>query len=183
MCFERKRVKIIFWFISKGLDCPNIPGYNHFSHWLIRHQEENPMRALKVVVSCALGLLIGCGTLFAGEQQQGSGFGEELARQLWADISKGDSPSIERWFAEEFQSIHQDGAKNRDQELEIIKNLNLGEYKLSNFTVTQEGPALIVTYLVSAEEGQRLPRLSVFLSTDTGWKLIAHASPKPVKED
>lgn len=149
------------------------------------------MRALKAVLICALGLLFGYGILFAGEQQQESNFGEELVRQLWADISKGDSPSMKRWLAEGFQSIHEDGARNHDQELEIIKNLNLGEYKLSNFTVTQEGPALIVTYLVSAEEtikGQRLsktpaPRLSVFLNTETGWKWIAHANLKPLKED
>jgi len=149
------------------------------------------MRALKTVVLCALGLLLGYGILFAGEKQQEPNFGEELVRQLWADISKGDSPSMKRWLAEGFQSIHEDGARNHDQELEIIKNLSLGEYKLSNFTVTQEGPALIVTYLVSAEEtikGQRLsktpaPRLSVFLNTETGWKWIAHANLKPLKED
>ena len=149
------------------------------------------MRALKMSVICALGLLLGYGILFAGEKQQESDFGEDLVRQLWADISKGDSPSMKRWLAQGFQSIDQDGARNHDQELEIIKNLNLGEYKLSNFTVTQEGPALIVSYLVSAEEtirGQRLsktpaPRLSVFLKTETGWKWIAHANLKPLKQE
>jgi hypothetical protein len=142
-------------------------------------------------VSCALGLLLGYGILFAGEKHQESNFGEELVRQLWADISKGDSSSMERWLVEGFQSIDEHGARNHDQQLEILKNLNLGEYKVSNINVTQEGPALIVTYLLSAEEtirGQRLsktpaPRLSVFLKTETGWKWIAHANLKPLKED
>jgi len=85
--------------------------------------------------------------------------------------------------------VHDDGARNREQEIELLKGLNIGEYTLSNFEVTQNGPVIIATYFVSVEEtieGKRLstkpaPRLSVFLKTDSGWQWTAHANLNPLK--
>jgi hypothetical protein len=92
-------------------------------------------------------------------------------------------------MASGFQSAHQHGAHNRDQEIALIKGVNLGEYTLSDFKVTQTGPAVIVTYLASVEEtieGKRLgsqpaARLDVFLETDRGWQWITHANLRPLK--
>jgi hypothetical protein len=114
--------------------------------------------------------------------------GEKLVRQLWADIKDRNAEGAGKMIAQGFQSVHQDGARNREQEIELIKELDLGKYDLSDFTVTQNGPVIVATNSVSAEEtidGKRLstetaPRLDVFLKTDSGWQLIAHANLKPI---
>ncbi|MBW2566818.1 MAG: nuclear transport factor 2 family protein [Deltaproteobacteria bacterium] len=114
--------------------------------------------------------------------------GEKLVRQLWADIKDRNTEGAGKMIAQGFQSVHQDGARNREQEIGLIKELDLGKYNLSDFTVTQNGPVIVATNSVSAEEtidGKRLsteaaPRLDVFLKTDSGWQLIAHANLKPL---
>ena len=116
--------------------------------------------------------------------------GKKLVRQVWADMKAGNIEAIEKWLAQGFQSVHQDGTRNREQEIELIKGLNLGEYTLTDFTVTQNGPVIIVTYFVSVAEtidDKRLSstpaaRLSGFLKTDDGWKWIVHANLKPLEE-
>lgn len=97
--------------------------------------------------------------------------------------------AIDKTIAKGFQSVHQFGANDREQEMKLIKNLKLGKYTLSNIKITQNVPVIVATYLVSVGEtikGERLstkptPRLSVFLKTDSGWKWIAHANLKPLK--
>ena len=97
--------------------------------------------------------------------------GEKLVRQLWEAMEKPDMETIEKTISKGFQSVHQYGANNREQEIELIKGLNLGEYTLSNIKITRNGPVIVATYFISVEEtikGKRLlktpvPRLSVFL--------------------
>jgi len=97
--------------------------------------------------------------------------------------------AIEKIIAKGFQSVHQYGANNREQEIKLIKGLNLGKYTLSNIEISRNGPVIIASYFVSVEEtikGKRLlkkpaPRLSVFLKTDSGWQWISHANLKPLK--
>ena len=99
--------------------------------------------------------------------------GETLVRQLWADLKDRRIEAVQEKIADGFQSVHQYGASNREQEIELLKGLNPGEYTLSNFQITRNGPVIIATYFISVEEtikGKRLskdpaPRLSVFLKT------------------
>ncbi len=115
--------------------------------------------------------------------------GEKLERGIWADIKEGDWKAVESKIAPGFQSVHQDGARDRETEIRLIKGLNLGEYTLSNFKVTRKGAVLIVTYFVSAGEtikNKRLsvkpaPRLSAWMETDRGWQWVCHANLKPLK--
>jgi len=96
--------------------------------------------------------------------------GEKLLHQLWTDMEQVDMEGIEKTIAKGFQSVHQYGANNSEQELNVIKGLKLGKYTLSNIKITQNGPVIVVTYFVSVAEtieGKRLsrklaPRLSVF---------------------
>ena len=112
--------------------------------------------------------------------------GEKLVRQAWSDMKSGNIEAIEKYIAQGFQSVHQDGSRTREQEIKLIKNLNMGEYTLSNFMVTQNGPVIIASYFVSVEEtitGKRLsskptPRLSIFLYTASGWQWITHGNFK-----
>jgi len=118
------------------------------------------------------------------------GLGEKLLHQLWADMKKSDMEVIEKTIAKGFQSVHQYGSSNREQEIGLIKGLKLGKYTLSKIEITRNGPVIVATYFVSVEEtikGMRLlkepaPRLSVFLKTDDGWKWIAHANLRPLKK-
>jgi hypothetical protein len=115
--------------------------------------------------------------------------GEELVRQLWADMKARNIEGLEKKLAPGFQSVHSDGARSREQEIELLKDLDLGEYTLSNLTVSQTGAVIVAVYFVSVEEtieGKRLssvpaPRMSVFLETEDGWKWMAHANLKPLK--
>ena len=117
------------------------------------------------------------------------GLGEDLVRELWNDFKTQNVSALEKKIAPGFQSIHEDGARDAEAELKLLKGLNLGEYTLSNFKVTQVGPAIIVSYFVSVEEtieGKRLSskpaaRLTIFLKTDNGWQWIAHANLNPLK--
>ena len=114
--------------------------------------------------------------------------GEELVRQLWNDFKTNDREILGKWLDEGFQSVHEDGYRNRDQELELLVNLNLGEYELSDFNSTQSGNILVVTYFVSVYEtieGKLMPtdpaaRMSVFKFKDNAWKWIAHANLNPM---
>jgi len=130
-------------------------------------------------------MFMGTFTSYAGEVK-----GEKLERQMWADIKARNWAAVESKIAPGFQSVHQDGARDREVQIELIKGLNLGEYTLSNFQVTQNGPVIIVTYSVAVEEtigGKCLPkrsaaRLSVWLKTDSGWQWITHANLNPLKD-
>jgi len=89
-----------------------------------------------------------------------------------------------------FQSIHEDGARDAEEELKLLKQLNLGDYTLSNFKVTEVGPTMIVSYFVSVVETidakclsiEPAARLTIFLKTDSGWQWIAHANLNPLKQ-
>jgi len=111
--------------------------------------------------------------------------GEKLERQLWSYIKSLDVKTLEQKIAHEFQSIHPDGARNKLQELELIKKLHLGNFSFSNFKSTESHDTIIVTYMISADEniaGQHLshkttPRLSIWKkSSNSGWQWIAHAN-------
>lgn len=116
--------------------------------------------------------------------------GKRLVSQFWTCAKKQDSKELERMLAPGFQAAHQYGASTRKQELNTLKTLDIRDYIVSNLKVTRNGPVIVATYLVSVEEtlkGIRLskkpaPRLTVFLETTSGWKLIAHANLKSLSE-
>lgn len=148
------------------------------------------MKFLKLAFIIALTLISTTLTAVAKEEvATEAGLGEKLVRQLWADMQKPDIEGIEKTIAEGFQSVHQYGASNREEEIELIKGLKLGNYILSDMKITQNESVIVATYFVSVEEtimGKRLsknpePRLSVFIKTDSGWKWIAHANIKSLQ--
>jgi len=144
------------------------------------------MKKLKWAFMFTLAFLaVNKGGMIAGVSAGERSLGEKLVRQLWADMKAGNAEELEKMTAQGFQSIHEDGARDRKGELQLIKGVNLGKYTLTNLKVTQNGPVITVTYFVSVEEtikGKRLPatkpaaRLSAWLKTDSGWKWIIHAN-------
>ncbi|MFH1090172.1 MAG: nuclear transport factor 2 family protein [Pseudomonadota bacterium] len=143
------------------------------------------MRSVFVVLAATVILL--AGALAWAEPNDG----EQLERQIWAKIKAQDWAAIEAMIAPGFQSSHQDGARGRSAEIELLKGLNLGDYTLSDFTVTNNGPVIVVTYTVATTheeiEGRTTPttpaqRLSVWLKTAAGWQWIAHANLAPLRD-
>lgn len=148
------------------------------------------MKVGKLVVMMTIVFLIisQSGVIASGSTTE-LALGEDLVRELWNDFKTQNISSLEKKIAPGFQSIHEDGARDAEAELKLLKEQNLGEYTLSNFKVTQVGSAIIVSYFVSVKEtidGQRLSskpaaRLTIFLQTDNGWQWIAHANLNPLK--
>ncbi len=150
------------------------------------------MKVLRLALICAFAFLaISQSCVDADKALDDQGQGEKLVQQLWTDMKEGNIEAIEGYIAEGFQSIHEDGARNRDEEVQLIKGLNLGDYSLSKCKVTRDGPVLIVSYFVSVEEtidGERLTsapaaRLSAWLQTEDTWQWIIHANLKPLKTE
>jgi hypothetical protein len=116
--------------------------------------------------------------------QTGTSEGERLERQLWEDMKTFNLDALEKKLAPEFQSVHNDGPRNRTGELELIKNLHLGKYTLSNFKTSHQGDTIIVTYTTSADEsidarhltGRPSNRLSVWRNHKGQWQWLAHAN-------
>ena len=115
--------------------------------------------------------------------------GEGLVRQLWADMKANNWMELQKQIAPGFQSIHQDGSRDSQVQIELIKGLNLSDYTIDQIKVTMEGPVIIVTYQINVEEtidGSRLQkissrRLSAWLKSGDDWKWIIHANLVPLK--
>lgn len=116
--------------------------------------------------------------------------GEKLVRELWLNIKNNNWDVLENKIAYVFQSIHEDGARGREEEINLLTNLNLGEYTLVDFKTTQNENVVVVTYTVAVQETierKVLPiapaeRLSVFQKIDNDWKWIAHANLNPMNK-
>jgi len=142
-----------------------------------------------VVIMTVVFLVIFQSGVVAQERTTEFSLGEDLVRELWNDFKTQNMSALENKIAPGFQSVHEDGARDAEAELKLLKELNLGEYTLSNFKVTQVGPVIIVSYFVSVQEtieGKRLStkpaaRFSIFLKTDSSWQWIAHANLNPLK--
>jgi hypothetical protein len=117
--------------------------------------------------------------------------GEKLETQMWDYMKHQNFSGVENHIAEQFQSIHTFGALTRTAEIELIKNLYLGSYEISNVKVTENGDTLVVTYLISVKEkienkqlsATPAPRMSVWQKIDGEWKWIAHANLKEVPQN
>jgi hypothetical protein len=129
-------------------------------------------------------------TLFAcdGNCDAPKADGEKLVRQLWTDFNKTDEALFNHWLSDAFQSVHEDKARDKADEVKVLMNLHLDGYTLANFASTQDENVLVVTYTVAVHEtinGKVLPkapaeRLSVFMYDDGDWKWIAHANLNPM---
>lgn len=146
------------------------------------------MKSAKWLIVVVAGILL-ISIITIGAKQNNKCTGESLVKKLWSDMKDGDVESIEGYISPAFQSIHQDGARTGEQELELIKNLDLGDYTLTDINTTENESMIVVTYFVSVTEtidGEQLnstpaPRMSAWQKTEDGWKWIIHANLKPLK--
>lgn len=120
--------------------------------------------------------------------------GEALEKEMWEAMKNKNWNLVELRLSSDFQSVHQDGARGRKEEIALIKDLKLNSPTLSEFHVTEGEGLYIITYKVQTGEtidGKKLsdtptPRLSVWKKSEAGiWQWVAHANlnPIPVAED
>jgi len=141
------------------------------------------MKRLKTVTVISVFLMLVFSMSCNSQVQPEKADGEALVKQVWEAMKTNDMEFIENILAPGFQSIHQDGARNRDEQIELIRKLNMGEYVLDNFKITQNENTLNVTYFVNVTETiagntitKHAARLSVFCKTTDGWKWFSHAN-------
>lgn len=133
-----------------------------------------------LVIALAILALLTCSVAWADD----AALGERLVRELFSDLKARKVEKVTDFISPAFQSVHGFGAKGKAGEVALLHKLNLGDYELTGFQVTRQGPALVVTYRVQIEEtlqGKRVKakdagRLTVFLETESGWKWLAHAN-------
>lgn len=148
------------------------------------------MRAIKMALLLVMSVFIMGTVLSASDKAPAQSIGENLVRKFWADLKNGDISTVEKLLADGFQAVNRFGARDIAAQRKVLRDLNLGEYRISNVKATQNGPVIVVTYLVAAQEtllGKRLPpgkpspRMSVFVKTDSRWQWIAHANLRWLK--
>jgi len=83
----------------------------------------------------AFAVFLGVCQARAGEMSEG----EKLEMKMWKAVMDGDNAAIESMVAPGFQSVHEDGARDRAGELKLLEELDPAEVKLSNFKVTEQG--------------------------------------------
>lgn len=136
------------------------------------------------VASAAFACILLCAASGLAKSKPEAAFGEKLVRQCWADMEAKKWAELEKMIAPGFQSLHDDRMRNKEEELKLIEKLDIKKYEISDVTVTEDGPLIVVTYKVSVDEKidgthvkeKSSPRLSAFLKTDDGWKWVAHAN-------
>jgi len=114
--------------------------------------------------------------------------GEKMERQMWEDIKAKNWKAVEGKIADGFQSVQPDGARDRANEISLIKNLNIGQLEFNNLKSTTSGDDVVVTYMISVQETIDLeqlptkptPRLSVWRKGADGWQWICHANLNPI---
>ena len=107
---------------------------------------------------------------------------------IFADLKAGRTDEVAARLDPAFQSVHQDGARLRKAQADLLRLLHVGEYVLSDFTTTRSKDTLVVSYTVSVAEtidAARLSttkawRLSVFTLRDGRWLWTAHANLRPL---
>ena len=114
--------------------------------------------------------------------------GEKLERQMAADIKAKNWDAVESRIADGFQSVHPDGPRDRASEIALLKQMNFGDFTLSNFKSTVVGDNIVVTFIMTVAQtidGKQLRpkpayRLSVWKKGAGGWQWISHANLAPI---
>ena len=82
------------------------------------------------------------------QNQASPSLGETLERSMWKAMASRDLKAVESMLAPGFLSIHEDGSRDRTEEISLIAGLNLGPYELTEFRETREGGSIVVCYFV-----------------------------------
>jgi hypothetical protein len=116
--------------------------------------------------------------------------GERIVRHVFTLFYEGNWSDIDELLAPDFQSIHDDGIRNRDEEMRYLMDRKLSSYTLSDFKTTVNGQVMVVTYkaTIQGSTGEKRSstspswRMSIFVQNQKRWLMLAHASTLPVEK-
>jgi hypothetical protein len=104
-------------------------------------------------------------------------------------MKNGETTKAASYLSPNFVSIHTDGVvRNKTQEVTLIKNLHMKDYRLTNFKFTDSGNTVIVTYKDTGNEmidkhpisAETAGRMAVLQKQKKGtkeeWLIIAYAN-------
>jgi cytosine/adenosine deaminase-related metal-dependent hydrolase len=108
---------------------------------------------------------------------------EELERLSVKLIQDKNWQALEKMLAPGCQFVSSKGACDKESAMHLMKEMHLGPVKFKDFTVTEAGDNLIVSFWIAAVEyrdGKELsleyfPRLSVWKKSNSDWQCIAYA--------
>ena len=106
--------------------------------------------------------------------------GEQFERLYWQDIKEQDWNSVESHLASNFVGTSPKGATDKAQFLAAAKDANVTGFSLSEFSVTDQGPDVIVTYLANIQgeaHGKPIPAVpfrltAVWQQQKKGWTCV-----------
>ncbi len=144
-------------------------------------------RLVLILVPLCLLLMV-CAGRAADKATDSATEGERLVRRIFTLFQGQHWSELDEVLAPGFQSIHQDGIRDRDEEMRYLMGRRLSSFSLADFKTTMNGPVMIVTYTATIQESvgdkrsSTAPsqRMSVFVNTHRGWRWVAHASLLPV---
>jgi hypothetical protein len=110
---------------------------------------------------------------------------QDIIENWFAAMKNNQVDKAGNFLAPQFTSIHTDGlVRNKEQELILIKNLHMTQFKLSDFKFVQSGDTMVVTY---KDEGSEMidnkpvmtkpaGRMAVMQKQNDKWLILAYAN-------
>jgi hypothetical protein len=147
--------------------------------------KEEIMRRLLVALIAVSISIAASHRAFAGTEKLNlPELGIQLEEQMWSYMKLKNWAEIEKKISDIFLSVHKDGARDKAAEMTLIKKLDIGNFRLSDYKVVGEGDIIVVTYMAVVDEtllgirtrAKPTPRQSVWQKTADGWKWIAHSN-------
>ncbi len=110
---------------------------------------------------------------------------KSLIDNWFAAMKNHDLEKASSYLAPQFVSIHTDGkVRNKAQEMDLIKNLHMQSYHLTDFTFSNSGNSIVVTYKDAGNEmidnkniaKKAAGRMAVLQKQGSKWLILAYAN-------
>lgn len=115
---------------------------------------------------------------------------EKLLNNWFTAMKDGDLDKAGSFLSPQFLSLHTDLiTRNKDEEIALIKNLNMKSFKLSDFKFSKSGDVLVVTFINTGSEmidgkptsSKPAGRIAVLQKEGDKWLIIAYANLDKIK--
>jgi Domain of unknown function (DUF4440) len=142
---------------------------------------------MRIVAAALLALLLTSCTAFKTPQHatwKNTTSVEEMERLYWQAIKDKDWINVEAHTASSYMHVAPGAVSNKQQIIDFYKSMNLLEYSLGEFEVTDHAGTTTVTYVANATfqingqrtAGARYRVLSVWQQQKNGWAIIANSA-------
>lgn len=140
------------------------------------------MRKL-IAFSAVLATIMTIGVAIADESDL-----EKLTNQWWGYCRDKNFDALENMLAPGFLGGNQNTTYGQKGFMELVRKVNLSDFKLSDFKVSRKDNVAAVSYYCQVAETiggkhiqkQKAPRLDVWIKTGKGWKVFTHANLNPL---